>query len=87
MDNLWQRIYWCQGIDSFTRPNGSCKDSTAYGCIIVQGHGKLGVYDAETAVMLRYGQMSADEYFVSEQAGEKGTTKLVTFIINLMSIA
>lgn len=48
------------------------QDDTAYGCIIVQGHGKLGVYDAETATMLRYSQMSADEYFVSRPAAEKG---------------
>jgi len=49
-------------------------DNTAYGCIIVQGHGKFGVYDAEAAIMLRFGQMSADEYFVSEQAARKGIT-------------
>lgn len=47
-------------------------DEAAYGCIIVQGHGRFGVYDAEAATMLRYGQMSADEYFVSEGAARKG---------------
>lgn len=50
------------------------KDGAAYGCIIIQGHGKLGVYDAESAVMLRYGQLSADEYFVSESAARDGVT-------------
>lgn len=48
------------------------KDEAAYGCIILQGHGKFGVYDAEAAVMLRYGQMSADEYFVSEKSAREG---------------
>lgn len=48
------------------------RDGAAYGCIFVQGHGKFGVYDAEAAIMLRFGQMSADEYFVSEQAARKG---------------
>ncbi len=48
------------------------KDPSAYGCIMVQGHGKFGIYDAEAAVMLRYGQASADEYFVSEDAARKG---------------
>ena len=48
------------------------KDDAAYGCIIIQGHGKFGVYDAEAAVMLRFGQLSADEYFVSEAAAKKG---------------
>ena len=50
------------------------KDDTPYGCIFVQGHGKFGVYDAEAAIMLRYGQLSADEYFVSEAAAKEGVT-------------
>ncbi len=50
------------------------KDGAAYGCIVVQGHGKFGLYDAETAIMLRYGQLSADEYFVSEQTAKAGVT-------------
>lgn len=48
------------------------KDGAAYGCIILQGHGKFGVYDAEASVMLRYGQASNDEYFVSEAAAKEG---------------
>ncbi len=48
------------------------KDPVAYGCILVQGHGKFGVHDAETATMLRFGQLSADEYFVSEAAARAG---------------
>lgn len=48
------------------------KDEAAYGCIIIQGHGKFGVYDAEAPIMLRYGQPGADEYFVSENAAKEG---------------
>jgi len=48
------------------------KDRAAYGCIIIQGHGTYGVYDAEAAIMLRFGQASADEYFVSESAAKQG---------------
>ncbi|MCL5995804.1 MAG: hypothetical protein M1546_07075 [Chloroflexi bacterium] len=50
------------------------KDGAAYGCIVVQGHGKVGPFDAETAVMLRFGQPSADEFFVSEPAAKQGVT-------------
>jgi hypothetical protein len=51
------------------------KDHTAYGCIIIQGHGKFGVFDdAEAAGMLRFGQLSGDEYFVSETAARNGVT-------------
>lgn len=54
------------------RQTVTIKDQAAYGCIIIQGHGKFGVYDAEAAIMLRYGQASADEYFVSEDAARNG---------------
>ena len=50
------------------------KDPAAYGCIFVQGHGTFGTFDAETPVMLRYGQKSADEYFVSERKAGEGVT-------------
>lgn len=48
------------------------RDGAAYGCIIIQGHGKFGVYEAEASVMLRFGQASNDEYFVSEAAAKEG---------------
>ena len=50
------------------------KDEAAYGCVFVQGHGKFGGFDAETPTMIRFGQRTADEYFVSEQAAKKGVT-------------
>ena len=50
------------------------KDGAAYGCIFTQGHGKFGVYDAEAATLLRFGQQSTDEFFVSEKAATEGVT-------------
>ncbi len=49
-------------------------DKAAYGCIIIQGHGKFGTYEAEAISMLRFGQMSGDEYFVSHKAALSGVT-------------
>ncbi len=49
-------------------------DPAAYGCILVQGHGRFGGFDAEAAIMLRFGQLSADEYFVGEPAARAGVT-------------
>jgi len=48
------------------------KDGAAYGCIILQGHGKFGEYDAEASVILRFGQSSNDEFFVSEPTAKEG---------------
>jgi hypothetical protein len=48
------------------------KDNGAYGLIMMQGHGTMGVWDIETPSLIRYGQLTHDEYFVSEQAAKEG---------------
>ncbi|MBO0932115.1 hypothetical protein [Fibrella aquatilis] len=48
------------------------KDSAAYGLIVMQGHGKMGVWDIETPALIRYGQLTNDEFFVSEKAAMAG---------------
>lgn len=48
------------------------KDSAAYGLICMQGHGKLGVWDIESPAIIRFGQLTQDEYFVSEAAAKAG---------------
>lgn len=48
------------------------KDSAAYGMIMMQGHGKMGVWNVETPALIRYGQLTNDEFFVSEQAARDG---------------
>ncbi|WP_343701543.1 hypothetical protein [Chitinophaga sp.] len=50
------------------------KDAAAYGLIMMQGHGKMGVWDIETPALIRYGQLTHDEYFVSESAAREGVT-------------
>ena len=48
------------------------KDSAAYGMIMMQGHGKMGVWNIETPSLIRYGQLTNDEFFVSESAAKEG---------------
>ena len=50
------------------------KDAAAYGIIVMQGHGKFGVWDIETPALIRYGQLTNDEFFVSESAAVEGVT-------------
>ena len=52
--------------------SASITDPTAYGCIVIQGHGSVGAHPAESATQLRFGQVSADEFFVSEPAARAG---------------
>ncbi|PRY87598.1 hypothetical protein [Mongoliibacter ruber] len=49
-------------------------DNAAYGMIMMQGHGKMGVWDVETPALIRYGQLTYDEFFVSEKAAKAGVT-------------
>jgi hypothetical protein len=49
-------------------------DAAAYGCIVMQGHGKMGVWDIETPALIRYGQLTNDEFFVTEAAAQAGVT-------------
>lgn len=47
-------------------------DGAAYGLIMMQGYGKLNDWTLETPALIRYGQLTYDEYFVSESAAMKG---------------
>ena len=47
-------------------------DQACYCALVVQGHGTFGVFECEAPGMLRYGDISGDEYFVSERAAKKG---------------
>lgn len=48
------------------------KDSAAYGIIMMQGHGKMGVWNIETPSLIRYGQLTNDEFFITEKAALEG---------------
>lgn len=48
------------------------KDQGAYGMIMMQGHGTMGIWDIETPSMIRFGQLTHDEYFVTESAAKEG---------------
>jgi hypothetical protein len=47
-------------------------DQGAYGLIVVQGHGRMGAWDIETPALIRFGQLTHDEFFVTEQAAKRG---------------
>uniref|UniRef100_F4C6K2 Mannose-6-phosphate isomerase, class I n=1 Tax=Sphingobacterium sp. (strain 21) TaxID=743722 RepID=F4C6K2_SPHS2 len=49
-------------------------DGAAYGLIMMQGRGKLGVWEVETPALIRYNQLTNDEFFVSEKAAVNGVT-------------
>jgi hypothetical protein len=48
------------------------KDAAAYGLILTQGYGTIGAHRVCTPAMIRYGQMTEDELFVSADAARAG---------------
>ena len=49
-------------------------DAAAYGLILTQGRGTIGRHDVETPTLIRYGQMTKDELFVTADAARNGVT-------------
>ena len=48
------------------------RDEAAYGLIMMQGYGTLNGMPLETPAMIRFGEQTCDEYFVSEAAARCG---------------
>ena len=48
------------------------KDASAYGCVVIEGHGTIGKFDCESPTLIRYGQLTADEFFVSKKRAAAG---------------
>ncbi len=48
------------------------RDTDAYGCIVVQGTGSLNGHAIASPTIIRYGQLTEDEYFVSEAGRPRG---------------
>lgn len=48
------------------------KDNACYGMVMMQGHGTMGVWDIESPTMIRFGQLTYDEFFITEDAAKTG---------------
>jgi len=55
-------------------PGAKCtiRDGGAYGWITVQGEGRIGKLRLQTPAMIRFGQMTEDEVFVTAKAAKEG---------------
>jgi len=40
--------------------------------ICLEGHGKFGTWEIESPALIRYGELTHDEYFVTEKAAKEG---------------
>ena len=50
------------------------QDPCAYGTLVIQGHGRFGGFDCESPTLIHYGDLTADEFFVSKAKAAAGVT-------------
>ena len=50
------------------------KDAGACGLIVTQGHGRIGKMNVDCPALIRFGQLTEDEIFVSHEAATAGVT-------------
>ena len=62
--------YSAKELTVFPGRSVTITDAAAYGLIVVQGWGSVGVMEVETPALIRYGQMTKDELFVTFEAAE-----------------
>jgi hypothetical protein len=64
--------YSAKELTVFPGTTVTIRDAAAYGLIMLQGHGTLGPWEIETPRLIRFAQLTHDEYFVSERAAREG---------------
>jgi mannose-6-phosphate isomerase class I len=50
------------------------KDEGAYGLITIEGHGQFGSLSIDAPSLIRFGEMTSDELFVTQKAAQEGIT-------------
>jgi hypothetical protein len=65
---------WVAAKEVIIEPGAEIRltDQACYCALVTQGHGTFGIYQCEAPGLLRFGQPSGDEFFVSEAAAKKG---------------
>jgi hypothetical protein len=64
--------YSAKELTVFPGRSVTIRDAAAYGVILTQGLGSMGKLEVETPALIRYGQMTSDELFVTAEAAARG---------------
>jgi hypothetical protein len=65
-------VFSAKELTIYSGTKVTVKDSGAYGFITVQGHGKINEIDFESPNMIRFGDITKDEFFVPYPTAIKG---------------
>jgi hypothetical protein len=66
------QYYSAKELTVLPKRSVTIQDSAAYGAILTQGHGTIAGQPVATPSMIRFGEMTQDEIFVTAAAAEDG---------------
>jgi hypothetical protein len=66
--------YSAKELTVFPKRSVTIRDAAAYGLIVVQGWGSIGKMEVETPSLIRFGEMTKDELFVTADPAGAGVT-------------
>ena len=66
------RHYSAKELTVFPKRSVTIRDGAAYGLILTQGYGTFGKHAVSTPTMIRFGDMTQDELFVSVETARQG---------------
>jgi len=69
-----KEVFSAKELTVYSGTKVTIKDNGAYGLITVQGHGKINDIDFESPNMIRFGDITKDEFFVPYPTAIKGVT-------------
>ncbi|HYP05340.1 MAG TPA: hypothetical protein VER03_03825 [Bryobacteraceae bacterium] len=67
-------FYSAKELTILPKRSVTIEDGAAYGLIVVQGWGSIGKLEVETPSLIRFGEMTKDELFVTAAAAKNGIT-------------
>jgi hypothetical protein len=70
-------VYGCEDFSAkeltvYPKRTVVIKDAEAYGFVVVQGKGKIGRFEVESPTLVRFGEITYDEFFVSREVAREG---------------
>lgn len=73
MDIVYKSTYFsAKELTILPGKSALIKDDAPYGAIVIQGHGTFGNLEIESPAMIRFGQTTQDELFVTAKAAKEG---------------
>jgi len=72
VDNM--EVFSAKELTVYSKSKATVADTGAYGLICLQGHGKINGIDIESSTLIRFGELTQDEFFVPCSTATSGVT-------------